>query len=325
VIIVHARRERQTEGVQRSHDGDARAAGPREHLPTEQANPASARLDELGTLAAVDVFAAEDRRAVEAVSAARASIAAAVDLVASKLRAGGRLFYCGAGTSGRLGVLDAAELPPTFQSDPQQVQGVIAGGERALLHAVEGAEDSRELARTMLAERGLAARDVVLAIAAGGTTPFAHGAIEAAKRAGAATIFLACVPFELAPDAADISIRVVTGPEVLAGSTRLKAGTATKLVLNTLSTLVMAHLGKVHGNLMVDVNTKANAKLVERGVGLVMRIAGVERAAAADLLERADGSVKAAVVMHAQRCDLGAARERLARAGGFLRRALERS
>ncbi|TAJ21184.1 MAG: N-acetylmuramic acid 6-phosphate etherase [Planctomycetota bacterium] len=298
------------------------ATGSRAHLPTEQANPASARLDELDTLAAVDVFAAEDRRAVEAVAAARASIAAAVDLVAERLRSGGRLFYCGAGTSGRLGVLDAAELPPTFQSDPALVQGLIAGGERALLHAVEGAEDSRELAHAMLAERELAARDVVLAIAAGGTTPFAHGALEAAQRAGAASIFLACVPFELAPDSADISIRVVTGPEVLAGSTRLKAGTATKLVLNTLSTLVMARLGKVHGNLMVDVNTQANAKLVERGIGLVMQLAGVERAAASELLRRAEGGVKAAVVMHAQRCDLAAARARLAAVGGVLRRAL---
>ncbi|MBM3976292.1 MAG: N-acetylmuramic acid 6-phosphate etherase [Planctomycetes bacterium] len=299
-------------------------AGPRDHLPTEQANPASERLDELDTRTALAVFAAEDRRAVEAVAAAHASIAAAVDLVAERLAKGGRLYYCGAGTSGRLGVLDAAELPPTFQSDPALVQGLIAGGEPALLRAVEGAEDSRELAGRMLAERGMSARDVVLAIAAGGTTPFAHGAIEAARATGAASIFLACVPFELAPDAADISIRVVTGPEVLAGSTRLKAGTATKLVLNALSTLVMARLGKVHGNLMVDVNTRGNAKLVQRGISLVARLTGLAREPAAALLERADGSVKLAAVMHAHGCELAEARARLERAGGMLRRALTR-
>jgi N-acetylmuramic acid 6-phosphate etherase len=301
------------------------ASGPRDHLPTEQANPASERLDELETLAAVDVFASEDRRAVEAVAAARVAIAAAVDLVAARLAAGGRLYYCGAGTSGRLAVLDAAELPPTFQSDPQLVQALIAGGESAFLRAVEGAEDSRELAARMLAERGLAARDVVLAIAAGGTTPFAHGAIEAGKRAGAATIFLACVPFELVPDAADISIRAVTGPEVLAGSTRLKAGTATKLVLNTLSTLVMARLGKVHGNLMIDVNTRSNAKLVQRGISLVCRLTGLDRASAERMLDAAEGSVKCAVVMHARACGLADARRRLADCAGQLRRALERS
>ncbi len=198
---------------------------------------------------------------------------------------------------------------------------MIAGGARALVASVEGAEDGRAAGGRELEERGVGRKDVVFGIAAGGTTPFVHGALACARVAGAATIFLACVPRELAPDEADVSIRVITGPEVIAGSTRLKAGTATKLVLNLVSTLSMVRLGKVHGNLMVDVDTRGNAKLRERGIDLVARLVACERESAEALLDAAGGEVKVAVVMARHSIDAGAARSRLAAAGGFLRRA----
>jgi N-acetylmuramic acid 6-phosphate etherase len=299
------------------------ASSPRDHFETERSNPRSDRLDELSIAEAFDVMQAEDAGITAAIAAARADIVAAIELVADRLARGGRLVYVGAGTSGRLGVLDAAECPPTFHSDPAQVQGVIAGGERALTQPVEGAEDSRAAGAGDVDARSIGALDVVFGIAAGGTTTYVHGALARAKERGAATVFLACVPRDQAADAADVSIRVVTGPEVVAGSTRLKAGTATKLVLNRVTTLAMTRLGKVHGNLMVDVDTRANAKLWQRGIGLVARIAGCERDRAEDLLTRADGSVKVAAVMGVARVEASAARARLERAGGFLRRALE--
>jgi len=295
----------------------------RGHLATERANPRSRDIDQLDALAAVTVMQEEDATLNEALLAARPSIAATVDLVAARLAAGGRLFYFGAGTSGRLGVLDAAECPPTFQSNPELVQGVIAGGRAALTHAVEGAEDSAEDAALDVHERGVGPLDVALGITAGGTTPYVHAALHASREAGAATVFFACVPASDVPDTADISIRVLTGPEVLAGSTRLKAGTATKLVLNTISTLAMARLGKVHGNLMVDVDTSANAKLVDRGERLVMELAAVDREAASALLVAAGGRVKTAVVMQVAGFDRETAEARLADAGGILRVALE--
>ena len=291
-------------------------------LPTEREDPASAGLDRLSSRAGLELFHRADLEAAAAVAAVHDELARAVDLVATRLAAGGRLLYVGAGTSGRLGVLDAAECPPTFQSSPEQVQAAIAGGTPALAGAVEGAEDDAAAGAAAVAERGFGAADVVLGISAGGTTPYVHGALEEARRRGAATVFVACVPAALAPDRADLSIRLPTGPELLAGSTRLKAGTATKMLLNALSTLVMARLGKVHGNLMVDLRTGANAKLVDRGERLVMRLAGVEREAAARLLERSAGRVKVAVVMHALRLSPESAEQRLARAGGFLARAL---
>jgi N-acetylmuramic acid 6-phosphate etherase len=296
---------------------------PRGHLETERENPAARELDALPTLEALRVIGEQDARVHAALAAAHPQLARAVDAVAERLARGGRLFYVGAGTSGRLAALDAAECPPTFQSDPEQVQAVVAGGREALWRAVEGAEDDGAAAGVELAARGLSERDAVLAISAGGTTPFAHGAIAAARARGALTLFLACVPCEQAADEAEISIRVVTGPEVLAGSTRLAAGTATKLALNALSTLVMARLGKVHGNLMVDVDTRANAKLVERGARIVSTLTGLAREDALALLERADGHVKTAVVMQRLGLDAAAARARLVRAGGVLRRALE--
>ncbi|MEO6710778.1 MAG: N-acetylmuramic acid 6-phosphate etherase, partial [Planctomycetota bacterium] len=227
----------------------------RSKLPTEERNPATADLDRLGTQAAVALIQAEDRAIHAALALAQQEIAAAVELIAARLATGGRLFYLGAGTSGRLAMLDAVECPPTFQSAPELVQAVIAGGSAALTGAVEGAEDDESSAARELELRGFSSRDVLFGIAASGTTPFVRAGLEFARARGAATVFLACVPRALVDDRADVSIRVVTGPEVLTGSTRLKAGTATKLVLNTISTLVMVRLGKVHGNRMVAVHT----------------------------------------------------------------------
>jgi N-acetylmuramic acid 6-phosphate etherase len=295
----------------------------RDHLPTEQVNAGSADLDLLTVSQAFDVMNAEDAGVAASVARAKADIVRAVELVADRLARGGRLFHVGAGTSGRLGVLDAAECPPTFRTDPAQVQGVIAGGSKALVSAVEGAEDDRAAGARDLAERGVGASDVVLGIAAGGTTPYVHGALAHARAAGAATIFLACVPKELVGDEADVSIRVVTGPELIAGSTRLKAGTATKMVLNAVTTLAMTRLGKVHGNLMVDVATLGNAKLRERGIGLVAQLVPCDRKEAEGLLDRAGGSVKLAVVMARTGSSQPEARARLQGADGVLRRALE--
>ena len=239
-----------------------------------------------------------------------------------RLRAGGRLFYVGAGTSGRLSVLDAAECPPTFSSDPEQIQAIIAGGPPALTAAIEGAEDDAEAAGRELDARGLSDSDVVFGITAGGTTPFVHGALHHARNKGAFTIFFACVPRAEAPDEADLSIRVLTGPEVVSGSTRMKAGTATKLALNTLSTLVMVRLGKVYDNLMIDVDASANAKLVERARTLIQRVTGCDRERAAELLDQADGSAKLACCMALTSQDAETARASLDAGGGSLRATL---
>ena len=293
----------------------------RAEFDTERANPASAQLDRCSIAEAFDLFDEQDRQVARAVSDCRAEITAAIEIVVRRLAEGGRLLYVGADTSGRLGVLDAVECPPTFQSDPDQVQGRIAGGLDALVRSIEGAEDSR--ADGAAAVSDATSTDIVFGIAAGGTTPFVHGALAHARSVGAATIFLACVPRSAAGDEADVSIRVLTGPEVLAGSTRLKAGTATKMVLNRVTTIAMTRLGKVHGNLMVDVDTRANAKLTARGASLVASLTGLGGAAAAELLELADGQVKSAVVMHRFRCSSEQALARLANASGFLRDALE--
>jgi len=297
-------------------------SGPRDHLPTERANPASAGLDALSTADAFDVFQDEDQRMVAAVGAARAEVCRAIELVVERLARGGRLLYAGAGTSGRLGALDAAECPPTFCTAPGTVQALLAGGADALLGPVEGAEDDRAAACRDVDARGAGPLDVLFGISAGGTTPYVHAALARARERGAATVFLACVPFELAPDAADVSIRLDTGPEVLAGSTRLKAGSATKLVLNRVTTLALAKLGKVHGNLMVDVDAAANAKLVERATSIVERLTGLERPAARALLERAGLRAKTAVAMHARGVGPAEAERLLAQAGGVLGRVL---
>ncbi|MEM6572268.1 MAG: N-acetylmuramic acid 6-phosphate etherase [Planctomycetota bacterium] len=294
----------------------------RGHLATEVANPRSEGLESLSALEAVDLMRGEDAAVLEALEGAREDLARLVELAAERLRGGGRLIYAGAGTSGRLGVLDASECPPTFGVPPTTVRAVIAGGDTALRSAVEGAEDDPEQGGAEMDSLEVGEADVVCGIAAGGTTPFVHGALRRARARGAATCLIACVPREQVPDDYDLSVRLLVGPEVLAGSSRLKAGTATKLALNTLTTLTMARLGKTHRGRMVDVDTSANAKLVDRGARLVMEFGGVDRARALDLLALADGHAKTAIVMAATGDDAGSARARLDAAGGVLTRAL---
>ena len=279
-------------------DPDLQPSSDRGHLLTEQSNQRSSRLDQLDTLTLVALFADEDRRPQQAVAEATPALAEAVDAISERLRLGGRLFYLGAGTSGRLGVLDAAECPPTFCSDPEQVQGVLAGGSAALLRSSEGLEDVEDAGRADLEERGFCAKDCLVGIAAGGTTPYVRGGLAFAKSMGALAIAMACVPTEQAPLPCDIDIRLLTGPELLTGSTRMKAGTATKLALNTLSTAVMVKLGKVFGNRMVDV-AASNSKLVDRSLRILRDLAGVERGRGLMLLEDAGGSVKLALLMAA--------------------------
>ncbi len=294
----------------------------RGHLLTEQRNPRSAHIDQMSIAEAFDVMNAEDASIPAAVAGCKADICRAITLVTDRLRGGGRLFYLGAGTSGRLGVLDAAECPPTFLTDPSMVQGIIAGGEVAIRRPVEGAEDDVQTACAIMDERQVGAHDVVMGIATGGTTPFVHAALRRAKERGAATIFFACVSAEHVPDDCDVSIRVLTGPEVVTGSTRLKAGTATKLVLNMISTIAMVQLGKVHGNLMVDVDTRTNTKLVERATRIIMMETGLTRDAARQLLTRADGRAKVAIVMHHRGLDAAAARSLLDQSEGLIHRVL---
>jgi len=296
----------------------------RGHLLTEQANPASGELDLLSTADLVQLFCEEDRRPQQAVAAAAPALAQAVDAIASRLQAGGRLFYVGAGTSGRLGVLDAAECPPTFCSDPQLVQGVLAGGAPALLRSSEGLEDSFSGGRDDLINRDFSGADALVGIAAGGTTPYVHGALSHALEIGAEAIAMACVPADQAPMPCRIDIRLLTGPELLTGSTRLKAGTATKMALNILSTGVMVRLGKVFGNRMVDVSV-SNAKLEDRALRILRDLAGVPREEGASLLASSHGSVKLALLMAAAALPVDGAQQHLEQAGGNLRLALQRS
>ena len=293
----------------------------RGHLLTEQANPASAALDQLPTAELVDLFCRADLDPQRAVAAAAPSLAQAIDAIADRLAAGGRLFYLGAGTSGRLGVLDAAECPPTFCSDPALVQGVLAGGAPALLRSSEGLEDDPEAGIRDLQARGFGPADALVGIAAGGTTPYVLGALQQAQRLGALAIALACVPREQAAMPCDLDIRLLTGPELLTGSTRLKAGTATKMALNILSTGVMVRLGKVHGNRMVDVAV-TNAKLEDRALRILRDLAGLERPQAAVLLQQAGGSVKLALLMAATGLEAAQARRQLERHGPSLRATL---
>jgi N-acetylmuramic acid 6-phosphate etherase len=294
------------------------AAGAMPAAATEAVNPLSTGLDMLSPAEAVAVMHAQDYDAVRAVGMAQADIARAVSAIAEAFRAGGRLFYVGAGTSGRLGVLDASECPPTFSSPPDQVQGLIAGGDHALRHPVEGAEDDAEAGAAAIRERAVGPRDVVVGISANGGAPYVRGALEAARAAGATTSLLTCNP--LAPGAfePDIAIVMPVGPEIVAGSTRLKAGTATKLALNMLSTLSMVRIGKVHDNLMVDV-TISNRKLAVRARRLVERLTGLGPDAAETLLASAAGRVKVAVVMHHQAVGAEDARRKLEESHGVLR------
>jgi N-acetylmuramic acid 6-phosphate etherase len=294
----------------------------RSKLLTERRLPESMDLDRLSTTAAVELMSAADATAVAAVAGVRAEVAEAIELVVAALGRGGRLIYVGAGSSGRLGVLDAAECPPTFSSEPDMVQGIIAGGNAAMFRAVERAEDESGDGAAAMDDRQVDDHDVVMGIAAGGTTPFVHGALARAKERGARTVFMTCVEkFEGEP-AVDVVIRPLTGPEVLTGSTRLKAGTATKLVLNQITTIAMVRLGKVYENLMVDLRLN-NQKLCDRGARIVGMLTGLDKASAMRRLVEADGSVKTAVVMERKRIDKPAAVELLKKCGGNLRRALE--
>ncbi len=270
----------------------------RSHIHTEQRNPESDELDRLSTLEAVLLMNRADQQAVAAVASQSAQIAIAVDFAAAALASGGRLIYVGAGTSGRLGVLDAAECPPTFSLEPGRVVGIIAGGPAALTASIENVEDEAARGQRAILDQQTGPDDVVVGIAAGGTTPFVHGAIAQARRSGAKTIFLACTDRCHISAEADLYICLPTGPEVITGSTRLKAGTATKLVLNTISTLAMVKLGKVFGNLMVDLDASKNTKLRDRAARIIHQITGLERNAALDLLEVAGGNVKRGLVMH---------------------------
>jgi len=294
----------------------------RGHLLTELANPASQTLDQLSTEALVDLFCREDLEPQRAVQRAAPQLAEAIEAIAGRLLRGGRLFYLGAGTSGRLGVLDAAECPPTFCSPPELVQGVLAGGAPALLRSSEGLEDREEQGVADLRERGFGPDDALVGIAAGGTTPYVCGALQYAQSLGALAIAMACVPREQAPMPCAIDIRLLTGPELLTGSTRLKAGTATKMALNILSTGVMVRLGKVYGNRMVDVSV-SNAKLEDRALRILADLAGVERSRGRALLEDSGGSVKCALLMAAGGLDAPAAEAALELHGRSLRATLE--
>ena len=278
-------------------------------------------LDAMPISQAIELMNQQDRIAVKAVEKEAADVAAAIELVAAAFLRGGRLIYFGAGSSGRLGVLDAAECPPTFRSEPQMVQGVIAGGNEAMFRAAEGAEDSPQRGAADVDALNINANDVAMGIAAGGTTPYVHGALQQAAGLGAKTVFLTCVQKFPGEPAADVIIRPLVGPEVLTGSTRLKAGTATKLVLNQISTISMVQLGKCYENLMVDLRA-TNTKLWDRGARIVSTLTDLDRQAAMDLLKSAEGNVKVAIVMHKRRLTLAQAAELLQQVHGRLRDAL---
>ncbi len=276
----------------------------------------------MSTQQIVELINAEDVLVPAAVAKQRRRIAAAVDLIVERFRRGGRLFYVGAGTSGRLGVLDASECPPTFGVLPSMVQGIIAGGRGALVRSAEGAEDYPEDGAEAIDKKKVKAVDVVVGLAACGMTPFVHGALKRARRIGAGTVFITCAPEAVEHIPAEIIINPVVGPEVVTGSTRMKAGTATKLVLNTLTTAAMIKLGKVYGNLMVDLRA-TNEKLRDRSIRIVMELTGLSRAKARKLLDAAEGKVKTAIVMHFRKVDMTTAVKILDQSRQFLRRAIE--
>lgn len=286
---------------------------------TERRNPDTSAIDMASSLDIVDLIAAEDASVPAAVAGARGEMAQAIDVIEAAFRSGGRLVYIGAGTSGRLGVLDASECPPTFRSDPEMVVGVIAGGYHALVRSAEGAEDDRAAGVAAMDDRDIGEHDVVIGIAASGTTPYVQAALQRARSLGARTVGLCCsAPAQDLSDESDIVIYVPVGPEVVTGSTRMKAGTATKLVLNTLSTGAMIRIGKVYGNLMVDLQAWSD-KLVDRGERIVMEATGVDRVHARQAIEDAGGAVKTAIVMVKRSVDRDRAEALVAEHGGRLR------
>ena len=268
----------------------------RGHLLTEQINSESQNLDNLSPLEIVDLFNREDAKTIKAIADARTSLAAAIEAGKRALAKGGKLFYVGAGTSGRLGVLDAAECPPTFCTSPELVQGIIAGGAGALVRSSESLEDRPEDGERAIAHHQITNLDVVIGITAGGTTPYVHGALKAAKERGATTIAIACVPSSQVAIDADLDIRLLVGAEILAGSTRLKAGTVTKMALNIISTGIMVGLGKVYGNRMIDVAV-TNSKLSDRAIRIITDLTDLNRQQARELLQRSQQKVKLALLM----------------------------
>jgi len=291
---------------------------------TERRNPRTADIDLASPLEIADLINAEDRTVPDAVASQREAIARAIERAEQTFRQGGRLFYVGAGTSGRLGVLDASECPPTYGTDPEMVQGIIAGGPKALTRSQEGAEDRVEGAVEDLTQHGVRAGDFVIGIAASGTTPYVHRALAYARSVGCATGLVACSPPPRDTlDVVDILILPITGPEVVTGSTRMKAGTATKLVLNMITTGAMIRLGKTFGNLMVDLRA-TNNKLRDRSERILMEVCEVDRARARQLLETSGGIVKTAIVMHFLDVSRDEAEAALDAAGGVIRRAVRR-
>jgi N-acetylmuramic acid 6-phosphate etherase len=292
---------------------------------TEQRNPRSVAIDLASPIEIVDIITAEDAGVVPAVAAQREELARAVSAAERALTAGGRIIYAGAGTSGRLGVLDASEIPPTFGADFGLVIGLIAGGPAALLRAQEGAEDSEEGGASDLDAVSVGSKDFVVGIAASGTTPYVHGALRRAKAVGAATAAIACTPLPVGIlDVVDVPIVLIVGPEVITGSTRMKSGTATKLALNIISTGAMIRIGKTYGNLMVDLRA-TNRKLVDRSERIVAEVCDLDLTTAKRLLQRADGRVKLAITMHLLGVDAPEATAALASANGVIRRAVRRA
>jgi N-acetylmuramic acid 6-phosphate etherase len=288
---------------------------------TERENPQTTHIDTLSSLEIVTLINREDAQVAPAVGRELPQIAQAVDLIVGRLSRGGRLFYFGAGTSGRLGVLDASEIPPTYSAPPDLVQGFIAGGDTALRQSVEAAEDDRAAGEQLVEQAGVTAADVVVGISAGGGAPWVLGVVSRAGQRGAATIALTCNPASPLARLAQVTIAPLVGPEVIAGSSRMKAGTAQKMVLNMLSTAAMIRLGKVYGNLMVDVRP-TNAKLRRRAVRILQEAAGVDRETAQQTLAASNYEVKPALVMLLAGCDLAEAQRRLKLANGFVRQAV---
>ncbi|MDD7258896.1 MAG: N-acetylmuramic acid 6-phosphate etherase [Eubacteriales bacterium] len=292
-------------------------------IATEQRNPNTVNIDTLSTLDMVKLINQEDHRVAEAVALVTDKIAEAVDVIAARLSTGGRLIYCGAGTSGRLGILDAVECPPTYSTDPETVQALMAGGYGAIFKAVEGAEDSKELGVTDMQSIGFSAKDVLVGIAASGRTPYVLGCMEYARELGAPTVAVTCCPGSTLDRFADIGIAPAPGPEVVTGSTRMKSGTAQKMVLNMLSTGAMIKLGKVYGNLMVDVKP-SNEKLVRRCVTIVCSATDCAEAEAVEALEQCGYHPKTAIVMILRSVDAETADRLLEAAGGRIAKVLAR-
>ena len=291
-------------------------------IATEQRNPNTTHIDTLSTLEMVRLINQEDQKVALAVAQVAPEIARAIDVITRQLSQGGRLFYAGCGTSGRLGILDAVECPPTYSTDPELVQAIIAGGYPAIFRAVEGAEDDFDLGRRDLQERGFASQDVLVGLAASGRTPYVLGAMGYARELGAAVIAVTCCPGSEVDRMADIGIAPTPGPEVITGSTRMKSGTAQKMVLNMLSTGTMIKLGKVYGNLMVDVKP-SNEKLIRRCVTIVREAVGCEEDQAVLALEACGYRPKVAIVMLLKKIDAGQARELLEQAQGRIARVVE--